>query len=164
MNNYLITKNTIAVCKKQRKTIIYDEDEIKYLNASFKKVLEFNCSYYGSSLEGRLESAKNILNIKYRVPIIIDANNNLVFLQLESMRKTECLIINVNKIINYEEVNGKLEITCPNNYVFYSNLSKKSFEKLILLCLKLNNTLNSRKMINFGEFWRGNPKWKSEFK
>ena len=149
MNNYLITKNTVAISKKERKTIIYDEDEIKYLNASFKKVLEFNCNYYGSSLEGRIECAKSILNIKYRVPIIIDENNNLVFMQLGSPRQPECLFLNVNKIINYEEVNGRLEINCPNNYVFYSDLSKKSFEKLILLCLKLNNTLNSRKNDKF---------------
>lgn len=149
MQNYLITNNTIAILKKENKTIIYDNKEIKSLNISYKKILDYNCNYYGSSLKGRIDCAKNILNIKYRVPIIIDENNNLIFIQLCSSRNLECLFLNVNKIVDYEEIDNNLLIKCPHNYNFKCSLSKKSLEKLIILSFKLNNTLKSRKLINF---------------
>ncbi len=149
MKNYLIDNDTVALLKKRDKTIIYTLDDLKIFNTNYKFILEYNCNYYGSSLDGRKKSAKSILNVKYRVPIIVDESHNIILLQLNSSRDKECLFLVANKILDMEEENNQLKITCINKQEFYVNLSKKSLEKMLLQSFKLNNTLKSRKITNF---------------
>ncbi len=149
MKNYLIDNDTIALLKKRDKTIIYTLDDQKIFNTNYKFILEYNCNYYGSSLDGRKKSAKSILNVKYRVPIIVDELHNIILLQLNSSRDKECLFLVANKILDMEEENNQLKITCINKQEFYVNLSKRSLEKMLLQSFKLNNTLKSRKITNF---------------
>lgn len=149
MKNYLINNDTVALLKKCDKSIIYTLDDIKVINNNLKFILEYNCNYYGSSLDGRKKCAKSILNVKYRIPIIIDESHNIILLQLNSFRDKECLFLVANKILDMEEINNCLKITCINNQEFYVNLSKSSLEKMLLQSFKLNNTLKSRKITNF---------------
>ncbi len=149
MKNYILDNNTIALKKVGTKTVIYKESEVKEFKTNIKMVIDFNCNYYGSSWEGRKKCAQNILKIKYRVPIIIDIYHNIILLQLNSIRNKECLFLVANKIIDYEEKEGKLKITCYHNNVFYTSLSKSSLEKMLLQSFKLANTLKSRKNTNF---------------
>ena len=118
MKKYIINNKTIALIKKNKKTIIISVDKIEVFNKSINKILEYNCNYYGSSLKGRKYSAKNILNIKYKVPIIIDEKNNIVIIQLNSPRKEVSMYLVTNKIINYEKLNNILKIYCCNNVIF----------------------------------------------
>lgn len=145
MENFLITEKTIALLKKKTKTIIYNVDKVEVINKNIKQILEFNCNYYGSSLFGRKKCAQNILNIKYKVPIIIEENKNLILIQMNSLRKEECLFLMTNKIIDYNEINNNLEVYCYNNKIFNIKISKNNFEKLIVNALKLNNILIWRK-------------------
>ena len=105
MKNYLIDNDTIALLKKRDKTIIYTLDDQKIFNTNYKFILEYNCNYYGSSLDGRKKCAKSILNVKYRVPIIVDELHNIILLQLNSSRDKECLFLVANKILDMEEEN-----------------------------------------------------------
>ena len=148
MQNYLINENTIALEKIGKKTIVYDKAKIINLDISLKKILDYNCNYYGSSYEGRILSAKKILNIKYKLPIIIEENKNLILISLSSLRNNNCLLIMVNKILNYEKYNEMLKIECVDK-IFYTKLSKYSFEKLFINAIRLNNILKSRKNVNF---------------
>ena len=148
MKKYIINNKTIALIKKNKKTIIISVDKIEVFNKSINKILEYNCNYYGSSLKGRKNSAKNILNIKYKVPIIIDEKNNIVIIQLNSPRKEVSMYLVTNKIINYEKLSNILKIYCCNNVIFKIKLSEKIFEKLIIKSIQLNNVLNWRKNLN----------------
>lgn len=148
MDNYIINNNTIAILKENKKTIIYNVDNIKVINKNIKKVLEDNCNFYGSSLNGRKKSAKIILNIKYKVPISISNDNNYILLQIDSLRNKKCLFIMLNKIIDYKIIDNILTIICLNNNNFKINISKYSFEKMFINGIKLNNILKWRKNTN----------------
>ena len=149
MENYIITNKTIAILKKNNKTIIYNVDKVMVFNKNINKILEYNCNYYGSSLDGRKKCAKNVLNIKYKLPIIIDIENNITLIQLNSSRLKNCLYLITNKIINYEMNNNLLKIICVNNNVFYVKISLNSFEKMLIKSFKLYNILIWRKNANF---------------
>ena len=149
MEKYLITNKTVALMKLKNKTIIYSVENKEVINQGINKVLEYNCNYYGSSLDGRKKSARYILNIKYKLPILIDESNNIILIQLNSPKNDYCLYLVINKIIDYKENEGYLKIYCLNNYIFNVKISKNSFEKILLNSLKLNNILNWRKSINF---------------
>ena len=148
MENYLITKDTIAILKKDKQTIIYDVENYRVINKNIKTVLNLNCNFYGSTLIGRKKSAENILDIKYKVPIVLDEASDITLLQLSSLRKEETILLVLNKIVSYQEVLNKLVIKCINNQVFEVNISKNCFEKLLLNSFKLNNVLKWRKSVN----------------
>lgn len=149
MENYIINKNTIAILKYENKTIIYDVENIRVINKNILSILNLNCNFYGSSLNGRKKSIKSILNIKYKIPILIDEDNNIILIQTNSLRKRNCLLLVVDKIIDYEETNNKLKITCANKHIFEIKLSINSFEKMLINSLKINNILKARKTLNF---------------
>lgn len=148
MENYIITNETVALKKHGKRTIIYNVDKVRVINKTIGAVLETNCNFYGSNLNGRKKSAQKILNIKYRVPIVICEKNELILIPTENLRNNHCLLIMLNKVVDYEETDDKLKIRCINEQEFIVNLSKYSFEKLIINSLKLNNLLNWRKSVN----------------
>ena len=149
MNSYIITEKTIALKKLANKTIIYDVEKVKVINKNIKKILEDNCNFYGSSLNGRIKCVQKLLKIKYKVPIIVSESKNYILLQLNSLRDNECLFIMINKIVDYLEKDKNIQIVCVNNLVFDSKISKYSFEKMLLNSFKLNNILKWRKIVNY---------------
>ena len=144
MENYLINNKTVALLKVKNKTIIYDVETKRVINKNIKKILEYNCLFYGSDLVGRKKSAAKIINIRYKIPLII--NDNIILLQLNSIRCDECLFLVLNKLIDYKVNSNLLEIKCINNTIFNNKISKNSFEKMIINGIKLNNYLNGKKM------------------
>lgn len=146
MDNCIINSSTVALLKKENKIYIYDVEKMVVFNKKINNLLENICLLYGSNLEGRKKFAKKLLNIKYKVPIIID--KNIILIPIHNLRCKECLLLVGNKILNYEVVNDKLKITCLNNE-FYVDISKYSFEKSLLNYLKLINKLNIKNNIKF---------------
>ena len=147
MENYIFNKNTIAVLKKKKKTIIIDVDNIRVINKNINKIINNNCLLYGSSLNGRKEYARVILNKTYKLPIFI--NDNIMLLQINSIRDKNCLFIVLNKFINYKIINNNLLIELANYNYLLSNLSANSFEKIIINGIKINNKIKSKKITNF---------------
>ena len=147
MENYILNNNSIAIIKNKKQTIIYDVDNYRVINKNINRVLEHNCNIYGSSLIGRKKAAKKILNISYKVPIII--NDNIILVQLNNYRDEKCIFIVLNKIFDYQVIDKNIEIYCNNNIKFKSKLSKNSFEKLLINAVKLNNILKWQKNTNF---------------
>lgn len=150
MNNYIINKKTIALLKQNDKIKIYDVDNLLVFNTKISKIINNSCLLYGSNLKGRKKFAQKFLNIKYRVPIIISENKKIILLQINGLREEECLFIVGNKIVDYEEINDKvLKIKCINNIEICANISKYSFEKILINYLKLYNNLNYINNMNF---------------
>ncbi len=145
MENYIITNKTIAIAKNDNQTIIYDVDKVRIINKSFKKIINDNCIYYGSTLDGRKKYIEKLLNIKYKVPILISERKKLIFIPINSFRSKESLLINYNKIKNYVEITNKLFLTCINNQEFDLNISKYSLDKLLVNAIKIVNILNWQK-------------------
>lgn len=148
MEKYLVNNKTIALVKINKKTLIIDVNKVEVLNKSINKIINDSCNYYGSSLKGRKISAQNILNLKYKVPIVIDDKNNIIIIQLNSPRNRVSLYLVTNKVINYEFNQNKLKILCSHNIIFNVKISKNTFEKLLINSLQLNNVLNWRKNAN----------------
>ena len=144
----MIKDSTIAILKQEKKTIIYNVENFVVFNKSIKKILDENCMLHGSNLNGRIKSVQKILNVKYRVPILISEKENIILLPMNSMRDKECLYIVANKIIDYTENEDYLEIKCINNQIFKTKISKYSFEKMIINMMKLNNYLKWENFVN----------------
>ncbi len=145
MNDYIINNKTIAILKKNNQTIIYDVEKVRVINKNTKRIIADNCVFYGSSYLGRLKSAQKILNIKYKVPIILTEQDNLILLPITSLRDKECLILVANKILDYEVCDQYIKVLCVKKLIFKIKISKNSFERLFINAIKLNNRLKWRK-------------------
>jgi len=149
VENYLINNKTVALQKDNNKTIIYNVDKVIVINKNINNIIDYNCNYYGSTLIGRKKSAQQILNVKYKLPIIIDDINNITIIQLNSPRNKKCLYLVTNKVIDYNENENFLNIRCANNINFNVKISLMSFEKMLIKSIKLYNVLIWRKNANF---------------
>jgi len=147
VENYIINNKTVAILKKNNQTIIFDVENTRVINKNIKKVLDYNCNFYGSTFSGRKKSAEKLLNIHYKIPLIID--KNIILLQLNGIKDDECLFVVLNKIIDYKYLNKNLKIFCINSQIFNNKISKNSFEKMLINSIKLNNILKWRKNTNF---------------
>jgi len=143
VENYIINNKSIAIIKKKGKTIIFDVDKCRVINKNIKVVLDNNCSFYGSSLEGRKKSAKKLLNLHYKAPIVV--TNNIILIQLNSIRNEDCIFLVLNKIVDYKVDEKFLKILCINKYEIKAKISKNSFERLLINAIKLNNQLKWKK-------------------
>ena len=62
-----------------------------------------------------------------------------------NIRADICVFVVLDKIISYESVNEGLKINCINDVNFIVNISKYSFEQMLLNSIRLNNILKYRK-------------------
>lgn len=147
--NYFINSSTVALLKDGKKTIIYDVEKSVVINKSIRSIIEFNCNYYGHSVNGTKKAIKKLLNIKYRVPIVVSISNNYTLIPVGNIRNDMCLFLVTSKIIDYEKCNDYLEINCVNNNKFKVNFSINSFEKLLINSIRINNLLINRKNNNY---------------
>lgn len=145
MLNYKITKNTVAILKQKRQTKIFDVNNSQVFNIGIKSLLEKNCNYYDTSLNLIKKRVKSILNIQYKVPIIIGDN---ILIQLNSLKCEDAIFLMLDKIIDYQYYNNILHIYCVNNNVFKLKISLNQFEKILVKAIKLNNILKYQKMTN----------------
>ena len=146
MNSYEICSDTLAIMpKNNNNSIVYEKNNIFLVNLSVEKIMDNSCKYFGSTLNGRKAGASNLLNISYKVPIIIEETNELIFFPTASNRNNNCSWISLNNIERYERnirgckiffKEGK-DIIFPISYGIISNQVARS--------IKLQYLINRRK-------------------
>ena len=143
---YEINSETYAIKYRDEKTclVIGGETE-KVINKPLKKYLDYNCSYFGSSLEGRIQSSKLVLGMKYKLPIIMEESRELIFFPTTSLRSELCTWISLNNIKKYEQNDLSTVVTFINNKKYTFDISIESFENQFLRASKLLLNLKIRK-------------------
>lgn len=144
--DYEITTKTCAVKYRDERscTVIEGENEI-IINKPINKYLNYNCNYFGSSLEGRLKSSQMILGMKYKLPIIIEESREIVFFPTSSPRKQNCTWISLGNIDKYEKNDLSTVVTFTSGKKYKFDISIESFENQLLRASKLLLNLKNRK-------------------
>ena len=104
---YYINRGTCAIIpieKEISKVIELDDEYI--VNKSTKDIIDESCRFFGSSYKGRFEGAKEILKMNYKLPIMIEEYNNIIFFPTSSPRFDVCTWISLNNLSSYVK-NGK---------------------------------------------------------
>lgn len=146
MDSYEINKNTCAIVTiNDSVTKIVEDKDDYYVNKSSFEVMEDSCNYYGSSCEGRIKGTKNILGSVYKVPIIVEETNDLVFFPTDSLKSKNCIWISLNQIRNYEKADGYTKVYFKNGKSIILKMSINSFELQVLRANRLSAVINQRK-------------------
>ena len=148
LNNYCISDNTLAVIALDASCcMVYEIGSTFKINMSIKQILDFSCNFYGSSLKGRMEGSKHILNMKYKLPIIVNQYKNLIFFSTRSYTDNNTYIINYNNIDYYEKSGKDTDIYFKNNIKIKLNDSynvfKNQYINADLLYRKAENIKNA---------------------
>ena len=148
MNNYEINKETMAVIGIDDYSSKVMENNNDYIidNTSYE-VMDRSCEYFGSNYSGRLKGSKNMLNDKYKLPIIVEESNNIIFFPLSDVENNKCIWISLNWFSKVEVDNDS-----KNSIIYFKNgrkicteTSKYSIENQVLRSSQLYLILNNRK-------------------
>ena len=145
MDNYIINTDTIAIIGIDRvSSKIIERDREFIINLSSIEIIENSCLYYGSSLQGRIDAASKIIFNSYKVPILINNKDNLVFFPTISPSSNQCIWISINEIYELNNNNSLVTIIFKNGSKIDTNLSLYSLENQMCKSYRFSSIMYSR--------------------
>ena len=145
LDSYEINKDTCAILNINNEVskVIEKKQEYFLPKTSFE-VMEDSCSYYGSSYDGRLKGTKMMLGGNYKLPIIIEETNDIIFFPTNGSGNTKCSWISLNQIEKYEPQGGYTKVTFIGGKSVVLKISYSSFEMQLLRATRLQDLLHKR--------------------
>ena len=146
MEKYEINKETAAIIgiNKYSSKVVEKGKNYK-INDSAYSVMENSCEYYGSTYNGRLKGSKNMLGLRYKVPIIVEESSDLIFFPITDIENPKCIWISLNWFDKVEIEGNTTYIYLKNGKKIPTKMSKYSIENQFLKSSKLHLILNNRK-------------------
>lgn len=145
IDSYEINKDTCAIINYSNEISQVIEKKQEYLlpKKTFE-VMEDSCAYYGSSYEGRLKGTKMMLGCNYKLPIIIEETNDIIFFPTGGVDNEKCSWISLNHVLKYEDYKGYTKVTFTEGKTIILKMSVSSFETQLLRATRLQNLLKKR--------------------
>lgn len=147
--NYSVNDDTLAIIPNgKNKSNILESQKYFENNNPTKKVIEDSCEYFGVSYNSRVRGSMNIINSRYKTPIIIKDSSRMIFFPVSSPIRTNSLWVSFNNIKDYYPKRNKKKtiIIFKNGYKLEINVSFYSFNQQYLKASKLNSILSIRNM------------------
>lgn len=139
MDKYIINENTLALLTIDNKVKIVEKYIDFYIEGSLNNIINDSCIYYGSTFLGRMHSAKSLLGISTKLPIIISEKKELIFFPTNSYKNTNCVWINYIEVDKYYSINSKeLIITFLNKKKLVISVSNNIFTKQLFKASRLD--------------------------
>ncbi len=148
MKDYVINPDTLALVPLgKRKTVIYENHDCYVINERISKIMDANCQYNGSSIEGRSKGTYSLTGINYKPPIIVAEDKDIIFFPTCSPRLKDCSWINVNNINKIYSKEDKCLVEFLNDECLELDTSYRIIKNQYLKSLSLQNALKNRKNI-----------------
>lgn len=146
LNDYFINKGTCAIIPVDKEVSkVIELEDVFIVNKSTANIIDESCKYFGSSYKGRYAGSKEILKMNYKLPIIVEDYNNIVFFPTSSPRFEDCIWISLNNISSYLK-NGKGSlIIFSDNCKIELDTSYYSLENQIFRSSMLESLIRKRK-------------------
>ena len=134
--NYEINEETLAIISDKNGSRILEYDDEYKVKESPYSIMENSCKYFGSSMDGRINGSKDILGSVYKVPIVVEETQKIIFFPTEALSSPKVSWISYKNIKNIEKrgknclirfVNGRsIILNCPyftmRNQIFRCNM------------------------------------------
>ena len=145
---YEINEGTLAIiATKGAKSRVFEDTKEYIIDSTPFEIMDYSCRYYGSSFEGRKEGTKSILHVDYKVPIIVEGTNNLIFFPTTSPYLPGCSWISLKDIYSFKEIkSSSTEITFNNGKKVLLPVSKRMIENQVSRASRLDLIMRNRKL------------------
>ena len=142
---YEINDETMAIIPIDlSNTKIIELTKEYYISQSAFEILEENCEYYGSTYEGRIKAAQKILDFSYKIPLLIEETEKIIFFPTKSSTSIDCCWINHNYVAKREKCGKNTKVLFKNGVEKEFNISKLSFENQLLRAGMLDALITKR--------------------
>lgn len=147
MNNYIINVETLLIIPYGRgKSKIFENDRTFIVNEPTGNILKNSCLFFGSSIEGRRDAVKQILEVDMKVPIIVEDIKNMIFFPVSDCVKRNSIWVSYQNLLKYSKFN-------EFSTVIYFKCGKKVrvdakyslIDNQVIRCIKLETLINKRK-------------------
>ncbi len=144
---YEISRGTLAIVpNSEENSLVYEDDSRYIVNETPFKIMEDSCKYFGSSYNGRKDSAKSILGAEYKVPIIVEENNNIIVFPTTSPSSADCVWISLGRIKYFEKIDSSnTKIVFDNNREIIVPCSYRTIENQVSRASRLDLVMRNRK-------------------
>lgn len=144
---YEINKGTLAIMPNNiDESLVYEDDERFLIHQSPFQIMEESCKYFGSTYEGRKDSAKAILGAEYKVPVIVEDTDNLIVFPTTSPRSEDCIWISLKRIKYFEKIDSiNTKVIFDNNREIVVPVSYRTLENQISRASRLDFMMRKRK-------------------
>lgn len=147
MEKYEINKETLAVVGvNKNSTKILEKENEYYVRDIAYDVMEHSCNYFGSSYSGRVEGSKKMIGSNYKLPIIVEESEEIIFFPIITPDNPKCIWISLKWYDSVKIENNKTYIYLKNGKKIQSLASKNSVENQVLRASRLLYILNERKI------------------
>lgn len=146
MKEYKINSNTLAIIPiGKNKTKIYESNNVIIVEENVLKIMDNNCQYYGSSLEGRKKGTSDLIGVTHKSPIVIEDTHGIIFFPTCSPRLLNCGWISLNNIDSYSPLDNSSIIKFRNNLTLNLPISNKIVNNQVLRATRLESVMMKRK-------------------
>lgn len=143
--NYEINEGTLAILPSENQSKILEDRSEYIINSTPFEIMDYSCKYFGSSYEGRKEGTKAVLDINYKVPIIVENSRNIIFFPTNSPTAEDCCWISLKNIKRIEESDyNSTTIIFNNGISILIPVSKRTIENQILRASRLDLIMRDR--------------------
>lgn len=149
LDNYIINYETLIIIPiEDNSSKVYEIDKEFIVKKDCLSIIKDSCLYFGSSLEGRRSGAKDFLNCEFKVPIIIEDSNNLIFFPTSSYRRRDTVWISYQNLLKYKKIDINSTILYfKNNSKLKLNVRYNIIDNQVIRCIKFDAIANKRKNI-----------------
>lgn len=145
LETYEINNDTCAVLNVNNEVCkVIEKNQEYFLPKTTYEVMEDSCAYYGCSYDGRLKGTKMILGSNYKLPIIIEETNGIIFFPTNGLGNSKCSWISLNQVQKYEPHGGYTKVTFYSGKSIIVKMSYASFEMQLLRATRLYDLLKRR--------------------
>lgn len=146
MRDYTISDKTLAIIPiSEKKSKIYENNNVIIVPKPAQKIIEENCEYYGSSYQGRKKGTVDLIGVTHKSPIVIEDSAGLIFFPTSSPRLKTCGWISLNNIDTFAPYDNESLIRFQNNLTLQLPISSKIINNQVLRATRLESVLNKRK-------------------
>lgn len=146
MEFYEINDETLAVIPySENETKIIEKNDEYIVKETPYEIMENSCKYFGSSLEGRINGSKNILGSVYKIPIMVEESQKLIFFPTGAINSPNVSFISYKNIKNVVKNGTKSIIQFSNDVSVRINCPYFSLKNQIFRCNILESISDSRK-------------------
>ena len=145
--NYEISRGTLAIVPNEGNSSMIYEDETQYIVPEKPfKIMEDSCKYFGSTYEGRKNGARDILGAEYKVPIVVEDENNLIVFPTTSPLAEDCVWISLKRVKNIEKNDfNTTKVIFDNNTEIVVDCSYRTMEDQLSRASRLDLILRNHK-------------------
>src|SRR5699024_5838908 len=148
---YEMNPFTMAVLSKEKSngtfvTVVLEENEEYTVFQTLKKMIDFACKFYGSSLRVRLDGTKDVCNITYKAQILIEPRFCMYFYPTESPQSKCCSWLAHSYIADINPINdgSKTVIKFTNGKIVTIDISYGSMQNQLNRTAQFRYRLNER--------------------